>query len=372
MLDLNHENILKMGKYSSLSLDNVNIDTIKSLYKFMYRLRLCEQSLIDEYHPADEMKCPVHFCVGQEAIPAVISNLISENDYLFSHHRSHGYFLAKKAPMKSLFAELYGKETGASGGIAGSMDLSMPSVNFYAGAILSGAIAIAVGVALSNKLNKSKNLVVAGFGEGATEEGIFWEAINYASLKKLPIIFICENNKYSTYSPQLKRQLDDNISDKVSSFGIRTDKVYGNDVISVFKTINAAIRDIRYSGGPHFIEAYTYRWNGHVGPENDDLIEYRSIKELEIWKSNDPINILEKVLMNKKIISAEFKSKMIDEIKLEINNSFKFAKNSNFPDIDNIEKLNLSTESPLADLLLKEIDNNDFDANQPDAKLAPF
>ena len=212
----------------------------------------------------------------------------------------------------------------------------------------------------------------AGFGEGATEEGIFWEAINYASLKKLPIIFICENNKYSTYSTQLKRQLDDNISDKVSSFGVRTDKVYGNDVISVFKTINAAIRDIRYSGGPYFIEAYTYRWNGHVGPENDDLIEYRSMKELEIWKSNDPITILENALINKKIISEEFKSKMINEIKLEINNSFKFAKDSNFPDIDNIEKLNLSTESPLADLLLKEIDNNEFDANQPDAKLAPF
>jgi len=372
MLELNHENILKMGGYPSLSSDNISTDTIKSLYKFMYKLRLCEQSLIDEYHPADEMKCPIHFCVGQEAIPAVISTLISEKDYLFSHHRSHGYFLAKNAPMKSLFAELYGKETGASGGISGSMDLSVPSVNFYAGAILSGAIAIAVGVALSNKINKSNNLVFAGFGEGATEEGIFWEAINYASLKKLPIIFICENNKYSTYSPQSKRQLDDNLTSKVSAFGIRTDKVFGNDVISVYKTINAAIKDIKYKEGPYFLEAYTYRWNGHVGPENDDSIDYRSMEELEIWKSNDPIKLLEKQITNKKTISKEFKSEMIDEIKSEIRDSFDFAKNSSFPNINNIEELNLSTESPLADLLLKEVDSQDFNANQPDTKLAPF
>ena len=130
-----------------------------------------------------------------------VSDIILEDkDYLFSHHRSHGYYLAKNAPMKKLFAEIYGKETGANSGIAGSQDISFPKNNFYSGAILAGAVSIAAGAAVTLQMNKKNNqVVVAGFGEAATDEGVFWETINYAALKKLPIIFICENNNYSVF-----------------------------------------------------------------------------------------------------------------------------------------------------------------------------
>ena len=120
---INHENIIKKGKYKNISLKNTNKETAIKLYTFMLNLRLCEEAIEKEYHPADEMRCPVHFCVGEEAVPAALNNLLENEDYLFSHHRSHGYYLAKNAPMKKLFAELYGKVTGANSGIAGSMDI---------------------------------------------------------------------------------------------------------------------------------------------------------------------------------------------------------------------------------------------------------
>src|SRR5713226_941565 len=148
MAVLTHEAILKAGRYGSLTVETDEAGTAKALYRFMLRLRLCEEALAREYHPADEMRCPVHFCVGQEAVPAALSLLLGKDDYLFSHHRSHGYYLAKGAPMEALFAELYGKSTGANGGVAGSQDISYPARNFYSGAILAGATAISIGAAL--------------------------------------------------------------------------------------------------------------------------------------------------------------------------------------------------------------------------------
>ena len=201
MKNLNHRKILNIGKYNKISLKGINRKKAIKLYSFMLKLRLCEEAIEKEYHPADEMRCPVHFCVGQEAVPAALNSILLKNDYLFSHHRSHGYYLAKNAPMKKLFAELYGKVTGANSGIAGSMDISYAKNNFFSGAILAGASSIALGVAMSIEMKKkNKSVVVAGFGDGATDEGIFWETLNYAGLKKLPIIFICENNNYSTFS----------------------------------------------------------------------------------------------------------------------------------------------------------------------------
>ena len=139
LTEISHEAILKGGRYSNLSIADMDPKTVIALYRFMVRLWRCEEALMEEYHPADEMRCPVHFCVGQEAVPAALSLLLREDDYLFSHHRSHGYYLAKSAPMDALFAELYGRKTGANGGVAGSQDISMSSVNFYSGAILAGA-----------------------------------------------------------------------------------------------------------------------------------------------------------------------------------------------------------------------------------------
>src|SRR5436309_1479210 len=134
-----HQSILAAGPYEDLVVKREEAETARTLYRFMLRLRMCEEALAREYHPADEMRCPVHFCVGQEAVPAALSHLLRKDDYLFCHHRSHGYYLSKGAPMDALFAALYRKDTGANGGLAGSQDISFPSRKFFSGAILAGA-----------------------------------------------------------------------------------------------------------------------------------------------------------------------------------------------------------------------------------------
>jgi len=372
MQAISHESILKMGPYRGSDIASGDAELATELYRSMVRLRRCEEAIIGEYHPADEIRCPVHFCVGQEAAPAALSVLLRPEDYLFSHHRSHGYFLAKGAPMNSLFAELYGKETGANGGKAGSQDISMSSVNFFSGAILSGAVAIAGGAALSFQLKGQKNVAVAGFGEGASDEGIFWEAMNYAALRKLPVVFVCENNRYATYSDQLKRQPADNLSQRVEAFGVRSKALFGNDVIAVHSAIAEAMDLARSGQGPSFIECYTYRWNGHVGPEDDDHIGYRPEAERQFWRNHCPIKLLEEKMMQQKLLDENQRGALTAAIDAEIKEAFEFAKNSPFPGEADWEDLNRSNASPLADQLLHSVESSEFNQNQASAIPGPY
>jgi len=369
---ISHQSILESGRYRDLSLDGVDPEVVTRLYRFMVRLRRCEEALIEEYHPADEMRCPVHFCVGQEAAPAALSVLLNTDDYLFSHHRSHGYLLAKRGDLRSLFAELYGRETGANGGKAGSQDISMPALNFYSGAILSGAVGIAVGAGLGLGMEGRRRVAVAGFGEGATDEGVFWEAINYAAVSKLPVVFVCENNRYATYSDQLKRQPADNISQRVETFGVRSHALFGNDVIAVYQVIGEAIEYVRSGQGPYLVEAYTQRWCGHVGPEGDAAVGYRSESELEFWKANCPISLLEEKMTASGLLSPATRETMTREIDEEIADAFRFAKESPFPRVAVWEAVNYSAASPLADALLIDAEAGNFDESQSDAVPQPY
>jgi len=361
---ISHENILNNGRYEDLVIHPGEEELAKDLYRFMVRLRTCEESLAKEYHPADEMRCPVHFCVGQEAVPAALSLLIEDQDYLYSHHRSHGYYLAKHCPMDALFAELYGKETGANGGYAGSQDISYPENYFYSGAILAGATAIAAGTALTFKTKNLPHIAIAGFGESATDEGIFWETMNYSALAKLPAVFICENNKYSVFSPQLKRQAMDNLSAKVSTFGVKAIPLFGNDVMSIYRTLKESINFTREGNGPVFIETYTYRWSGHYGPASDDLVGYRTNQEVQFWKDNCPIQLLKESLLSRNIWDKNSEENYSKEVNKEIDSAFIFAKKSLFPLKVNWEIANINPYSPMADRLLKEISVQEFDANQ--------
>lgn len=367
---MNHETILKNGRYRDLSIAGVDSVLVRRLHRWMMWFRRVEESLISEYHPADEMRCPVHFCLGQEAVPAALSSVIQPDDYLFSHHRSHGYFLAKGSPLNALFAEIYGRETGANGGKAGSQDISMAAVNFYSGAILAGGISIAVGAALGMKLKQQPQVAVTGFGEGATDEGVFWEAISVAALRKLPLIFLCENNRYATYSPQFKRQASDNIHERVATFGVATEVVFGNDVIQLQRILADAFARVRAGKGPVFIEAYTYRWNGHVGPENDDHIGYRPKEELEFWKSNDPLVLLEEKMTAAGLL--ENRDQLVAEIDREVADAFAFAKKSPFPSEADWLRLNYSATSPLADRWLQDVEAAEFNQRQADAIPGPY
>ena len=364
MRTITHESIISAGPYRDLSIRDGEAQIARSLYRFMLRLRMCEEALAREYHPADEMRCPVHFCVGQEAVPAALSLLLRADDYLYSHHRSHGYYLAKSAPMNALFAELYGKSTGANAGLAGSQDISYPSRRFFSGAVLAGATAISAGSALAATLQKTNHVVVAGFGEAATDEGVFWETINYAALAKLPLVLVCENNKYSVFSPQLKRTSLDNISERVATFGIESSTIFGNDAPLVHRTLSAAVARARNGAGPTFVEAYTYRWSGHYGPASDDPVGYREPGELEAWKRNCPIALLEHEMRAKGMLDDAEKAALAREFEAEIEACFHFAKGSPFPVAPNWASLNFASATPEADRLLTDVDVNEFNAHQ--------
>ncbi|MES2309621.1 MAG: thiamine pyrophosphate-dependent dehydrogenase E1 component subunit alpha [Verrucomicrobiota bacterium] len=369
---LNHQSILAHGDYTGVDATRISAETGFQLWRQMKRLRMVEQGLHDEYHPADEMRCPIHFCIGQESIPAALSLLLKQEDYLFSHHRSHGYYFAKGSPLRELFAEIYGKATGADGGKAGSQDISHHATRFYSGAILSGAVAIAAGMATGLKIDKSSSISVAGFGEGATDEGAFWETLNYVGKEKLPLLLVCENNRYATYSDQLKRQSLDNISERVRAFGLQTIKIFGNDTPLAYETLKEAIEGIRSGKGPVLVEAYTYRWNSHVGPEDDGKNAYRSSTEMDYWKRNCPITLLEASLKKAGSWDVSVAKRAEEEILKEIQECFNFAKSSPFPKGVDWWDANWESKTPLADKWLVEEQACTFDHSQADAKLGPY
>lgn len=372
-MELSHSTITQLGHYRKMDVSGVSAETLLQLYRQMLRLRRMEEALHREYHPADEMRCPIHFCIGQEAVPAALSLHVQPDDYLFSHHRSHGYYFAKGSPLKELFAEIYGKASGASGGKAGSQDISHSATNFYSGAILSGAVSIAVGAAFGFKHKGTKQVAISGFGEGCTDEGAFWEAMNYAGKQRLPVLFLCENNRYATFSDQLKRQARDNVSERARPFGVRATTIFGNDTVLAWRTIGAEIERLRNGDGPALIEAYTYRWNSHVGPEDDSANNYRAPGEMEFWKDNCPINLLREKLDTIGLLDEAISARFEVEVANEIAGHFRFAKESPFPSDTNWRLMNYNDATPLADKLLGAVSGGgNFDQYQNEAKLGPY
>ncbi len=372
-MELSHRTITQLGHYRAMDLAGVAPDTLRQLYRQMLRLRRTEEAMLNEYHPADDMRCPIHFCIGQEAVPAALSLHVQSDDFMFSHHRSHGYYFAKGSPLRELFAEIYGKATGASGGKAGSQDISHSETNFYSGAILAGAVSIAVGAAFGFKHRGSRQVSISGFGEGCTDEGAFWEAMNYAGKQKLPVLFVCENNRYATFSDQLKRQAEDNISARVRPFGVRATTIFGNDTVLAHRTIGAEIERLRNGDGPALIEAYTYRWNSHVGPEDDGANNYRTAEEQQFWKNNCPIVLLGEKLRAAGLLEDALAARYEAEVAAEIAANFKFAKDSPFPTDTHWRHMNYEDATPLADKLLgAATGGGSFDQYQDEAKLGPY
>ena len=370
---LTHRRIQEIGRYQPQRPETIGLDVSLALYCQMKRLRMIEKALFNEYHPADEMRCPIHFCIGQEAIPAALSQVVQSADHIFSHHRSHGYFFAKGSPMRELFAEIYGKATGASGGRAGSQDISHIETNFYSGAILAGALSIAVGTAFGFKHQNNPQIAISGCGEGATDEGAFWEAVNYAGRMKLPLLIVIENNRYATFSDQLKRQANDNICERVRPFGMRATKIFGNDAVLAWQTLSNEIARIRNGDGPALVEAYTFRLNSHVGPEDDSFNLYRGREEMKFWEDNCPIALLEAGLRDTGTVTDAVVQNIEAEIEAEIAGHFKFAKESPFPRETNWHAMNWEDASPLADKLLGSAEGgSNFDQNQAEAKLGPY
>jgi pyruvate dehydrogenase E1 component alpha subunit len=298
----------------------------QNIYYHLKLVRLVQKEMIKRYHPSDKMKCPMHFCTGQEIMPAAINSLLNKN---YSHHRSHGYFLCKKGSLNKMVAEFYGKKTGTNGGLAGSQELSEPDISFYSGTILSGALAMGVGDAFAKKYKSKNSINISVIGDGGMEEGIVTESINMASLYKLPVIFICENNIYSTHTHIKDRVSKTDIIKKIQPYGIKTTKIKSNNPILVYKIMQKVIKDAR-KNKPQFVEIETYRFGSHVGPEEDDHYNYRPIKERKIWLKNDPLLKLAKILSKNKEFK-KFEEKVDKEIMRKIDKAYEFAEKSDFP-----------------------------------------
>lgn len=305
--------------------------TIVELYRMMARIRQTELE-IERRYPEDEMKTPVHLCIGQEAISAAVSANLKKDDYVFSNHRGHGHYLAKGGNLNAMVAELYSRETGCSRSRGGSMHLGDTGVGLMgSSSIVGGGIPIASGAALAFSMKKTKQVSITFFGDAATEEGVFYESVNFAVLKRLPVIFVCENNFYSVCSHQSKRQAFDNIHRRLSGCGIPGYRVSGSDVIECYLAAKRCIRDARSGRGPSLIECRAYRWRGHAGAGDDLALGYRTRKELEAWTKNCPIKRLRKFMLREKMASKDAIGEIDERIGDEIKAAFDFAKDSPFP-----------------------------------------
>ncbi len=301
------------------------------IYEMMLKIRLFEERVISLY-PKEEMKTPVHLCVGQEAIAAGVCRNLTDKDYVFTNHRCHGHCLAKGMSMSSIMAELYGKRAGCCKGKSGSMHLSDPDKGILAtSAIVAGNIPIAVGAALSLKLRRRGGIAAVFFGDGAADEGAFYESLNFASLKKLPVLFICENNFYATNSRQETRQPLDNIFKRGGIFGIKGFRCDGNDAVKVFDLSRGLVEKIRKGSGPYLMECRTYRWKGHVGPDCDFEKGCRPKYEHDAWVKRCPVRKLEGILLKKGALTGKGIENMRRRITREITKAEKFAKKSRFP-----------------------------------------
>ncbi|MBI2144009.1 dehydrogenase E1 component subunit alpha/beta [Candidatus Woesearchaeota archaeon] len=301
------------------------------LYSTMLLIRRTEEKIAERYSE-QEMRCPTHLCTGQEAVPAGVCLNLTKEDNVLSNHRAHGHYIAKGGNINAMIAEIYGKETGCSRGRGGSMHLTDLSVNFVAStAIVGGTIPLAVGTALASRMQNKKDVAVAFFGDSAVEGGVFHEALNFAALHKLPVLFVCENNLYASQTHIRERQPEREITQLAKSQGIAAFKEDGNDAVAVYTTAKKAVEHARSGNGPVFLEFPTYRWLEHVGPNDDSKLGYRSEKEIQEWKARDPLERLKKTLLENSLATEKNLKSIDDEAKQKVDEAFRFAKGSPFP-----------------------------------------
>lgn len=302
-----------------------------ALLRSMLRIRRIEEALADRY-AEQEMRCPMHLCIGQEAIAVGICAALNDSDIIFSNHRAHGHYLAKGGNLNAMIAELYGRSTGCCGGRGGSMHLIDLDVGFMgATPIVGGTVPLAVGSAWAASLKEEKRVSVVFFGDGCFEEGVVHESLNFAALHKLPIIFVCENNGFSVYTRLADRQPNRPIYRLAEAHGITAYNGNGNDVEEVLSIAKTAVDNARQGLGPQFIELSTYRWREHCGPDFDDDLNYRSAPEIENGLKDCPITKFATRLKQGNPLLQSDLERFETEIHEEIADAFKFALSSTKP-----------------------------------------
>jgi pyruvate dehydrogenase E1 component alpha subunit len=307
-----------------------------NLYRKMVTIRLFEEKIIDLY-ARGFIPGLAHLYIGEEAVAAGVCANLRKDDYITSTHRGHGHVIAKGAELKYMMAELFGKKTGYCKGKGGSMHIADIDIGVLgANGIAGGGIPIAVGAALSSKMRKTDQVTVCFFGDGASNNGVFHEGLNFASVHHLPVVFVCENNLYGISVSQKQHQAIQDISIRAVAYNMPGISIDGNDVCVVYEASSKSIQRARAGGGPTLIECKTYRWRGHHEGDPNQGKRYRTMDEVKEWIEKCPIIRFEEKMLGEKILTKAKMNKIREEMKIEIEEAEEFANQSPFPDAKDI------------------------------------
>ena len=310
------------------------MDLSLSLYQKLYLIRSVEQYIVKHY-PENEMKCPMHMSMGQEAISVGVCHALKTKDQVFGTYRSHAAFLAKTADIDSFFGEIYGRITGTAQGKSGSMHVAIPEKGYMGSSgIVGTCIPLAVGTAFANKYKKNGQIVCVFFGDGALDTGVFWESLNVAGLMKLPVLFVVEDNGYAVNTPVCARQSFKDITDIASKFECNTWKANTSDVEDIYKIARDAVKTIEITGKPSLLHLKCYRYLEHVGI-GTDFNNGRSKEEFEEWYKRDCITLQRNRLLNTCYTEGDIRY-VEDAIEYEIEKSAKRARDAPQPEVSDI------------------------------------
>lgn len=326
--NLQTEDVLKKAK--ELGLDN---DALVNMYRTMIKIRLFEEKA-DQLYALGKVHGTMHLSAGQEGVAVGAEFAIRDDDYLLNHHRGHGHFIASGADINKMMAEFLGKETGYCHGRGGSMHIAdFTANNLGANGIVGGGIELAAGVGLAIQMQKTDQLVLVLFGDGAANEGIFHESLNMSAIWDLPVIYLCENNHYGMSAEVARVSSKVPFKDRALAHGIPGYFIDGNDVLAVYEFMKTAAEYTRTGKGPVFIEVETYRYFGH---SKSDRNLYRSREEIETWKKRGPILRFEKLLIDAKLIDDVKVKEIYQEMGTLIEDAVTFAENSPEPEVKDV------------------------------------
>lgn len=313
----------------------LDLTKAREFYFQMLLIRRFEERCVELYSN-QKIRGFLHLYNGEEAIAVGLMNMLGVEDAVFATYREHGHALARGISAKSIMAEMFGKVEGCSRGRGGSMHLFDAKTRFYGGsAIVGGALPLAVGMALADKMMKRNRVTVCIFGDGAVAEGEFHESLNLAALWQLPVLFVCENNRYAMGTALMLTESETDIYKKAAAYKINSKQIDGMDVIDVAKAAKRAVEDIKDGGGPMFLECLTYRFRAH---SMFDAELYREKTEVEEWKKKDPLIVFENKL-DEMGLWSEIDIKAIEqEIKTTIDEAVEFAENGTLEPLEDLEK----------------------------------
>ena len=320
--------VLKKAKELDLSKEDLT-----NIYRTMIKIRLFEE-MADKLYAMGKVHGTMHLSAGQEGVAVGTGFAMGTHDYLLNHHRGHGHFIASGADVNKMMAEFLGKRTGYCKGRGGSMHIAdVNANNLGANGIVGGGIELAAGVGLAIQMQKSDQIVLAIFGDGAANLGIFHESLNMAAIWDLPVVYLCENNHYAMSAEVAKTSSKVPFRERAESHGIPGYFIDGNDVLAVYEVMRDAFHHARSGKGPVFVEAETYRYFGH---SKSDRNLYRTKEEIDHWKERDPIGRLEHLLLQADVISEEDVEKINQEMEKVINDAVEFAEQSPEPNVENV------------------------------------